>query len=112
MKRVPSLLQLLQDDEDEDEDTSSNDSSIRSSTSCSSLRSTTSTAATTDAVNEKNKERIWFGRQDFSKFAQQEMQRRGSLGITSTSALDSSVPQTDEHEEQPPQQEYSVPIRG
>lgn len=42
-----------------------------------------------------NKDEIWFGRNEFSKFAQAEMSRRGSMGITSTSALDSSVPQND-----------------
>lgn len=45
--------------------------------------------------DDTNKEAIWFGRQEFSKFAQAEMSRRGSMGITSTSALDSSVPQND-----------------
>ncbi|OEU11010.1 hypothetical protein FRACYDRAFT_246111 [Fragilariopsis cylindrus CCMP1102] len=50
-----------------------------------------------DLFQTSNKEEIWFERTDFSRFAQEEMSRRGSLGITSTSALDSSVPAHDEH---------------
>lgn len=46
--------------------------------------------------DDTNKEVIlWFGRHEVSKFAHAEMLHHGASGITSTSVLDSSVPQND-----------------
>eukprot|EP00546_Thalassionema_frauenfeldii_P014453 CAMPEP_0178920168 /NCGR_PEP_ID=MMETSP0786-20121207/14854_1 /TAXON_ID=186022 /ORGANISM="Thalassionema frauenfeldii, Strain CCMP 1798" /LENGTH=147 /DNA_ID=CAMNT_0020594203 /DNA_START=151 /DNA_END=594 /DNA_ORIENTATION=- len=42
-----------------------------------------------------DKETIWFEKEDITRFAQEELSRRSSLGCDSTKALDSSVPDDD-----------------
>jgi len=53
-----------------------------------------------DLLETSKKDEIWYERTDFSCFAQEEMSRRFSLGITSTSALDSSVPETNSDDDE------------
>lgn len=70
---------------------------MKKSVSFSTFNSISRVPSRLDLLQTSKKDEIWFERTDFSRFAQEEMSRRGSLGITSTSALDSSVPAHDEH---------------
>mmetsp|Transcript_54651 Transcript_54651/g.59290 ORF Transcript_54651/g.59290 Transcript_54651/m.59290 type:complete len:201 (+) Transcript_54651:85-687(+) len=67
---------------------------MKKSVSFSSFNSMKRVPSLVDLLETSKKDEIWYERTDFSCFAQEEMSRRFSLGITSTSALDSSVPET------------------
>jgi hypothetical protein len=89
---------LLGDDNDNNnDDTLPRKCMMKKSVSFSTFNSISRVPSRLDLLQTSNKDEIWFERTDFSRFAQEEMSRRGSLGITSTSALDSSVPAHDEH---------------
>ena len=66
---------------------------MKKSVSFSSFNSMKRVPSVVDLLETSKKDEILFERTDFSCFAQEDMSRRFSLGITSTSALDSSVPE-------------------
>lgn len=72
---------------------------MKKSVSFSSFNSMKRVQSLSDLLETSKKDEIWYERTDFSCFAQEEMSRRFSLGITSTSALDSSVPETNSDDE-------------
>eukprot|EP00546_Thalassionema_frauenfeldii_P011355 CAMPEP_0178918636 /NCGR_PEP_ID=MMETSP0786-20121207/13936_1 /TAXON_ID=186022 /ORGANISM="Thalassionema frauenfeldii, Strain CCMP 1798" /LENGTH=68 /DNA_ID=CAMNT_0020592367 /DNA_START=261 /DNA_END=467 /DNA_ORIENTATION=+ len=48
-----------------------------------------------DLLEECEKDHMWFGKQDIGRFVEEELSRRQHLGISSTKALDPSVPDFD-----------------
>lgn len=88
---------LLGDDKNNNDNILPRKCMMKKSVSFSTFNSINRVPSRLDLFQTSNKDEIWFERTDFSRFAQEEMSRRGSLGITSTSALDSSVPAHDEH---------------
>lgn len=70
-------------------------SSVKKSVSFSTLNKMERIPSRVELLEMCDKETIWFEKEDITRFAQEELSRRSSLGCDSTKALDSSVPDDD-----------------
>lgn len=70
-------------------------SGIKKSVSFSSFNTMEKIPSRQDLLEECDKDHMWFGKQDIGRFVEEELSRRQHLGISSTKALDPSVPDFD-----------------
>eukprot|EP00546_Thalassionema_frauenfeldii_P005632 CAMPEP_0178925792 /NCGR_PEP_ID=MMETSP0786-20121207/18131_1 /TAXON_ID=186022 /ORGANISM="Thalassionema frauenfeldii, Strain CCMP 1798" /LENGTH=159 /DNA_ID=CAMNT_0020600757 /DNA_START=151 /DNA_END=630 /DNA_ORIENTATION=+ len=78
-----------------DSDTPATKSGMKKSVSFSSFNTMEKIPSRQDLLEECEKDHMWFGKQDIGRFVEEELSRRQHLGISSTKALDPSVPDFD-----------------